>query len=455
MSALQSVNPATGEVLEEVPAFDDAAVEDVLAGSAQAQRHWAGVSVAHRGEALRGLAATLRARESELAGLITAEMGKLLGEARGEVQKSAWACEYYADCAEEFLAPEHIATDASDSYVATQPLGVILAVMPWNFPLWQVMRAAAPALAAGNAMVLKHASNVPRCALAIESAFREAGFPEDLFRALLIPARRVEGVIADRRIRGVTLTGSEAAGRAVAAQAGRHLKKCVLELGGADAFIVLDDADLESTVATAATARFQNCGQSCIAAKRFIVQESVADRFVEAFRAAAEGYAPGDPTDPATRLAPMAREDLRADLHAQAADSVRAGARVVTGVRLPSGAGAYYPASIIDGVGPGMRAWSEELFGPVAAVIRVPDEAEAVAVANGSVYGLGGSVWTADAARGERVALALECGNAFVNGLVKSDPRLPFGGVKDSGYGRELSRLGLHELVNHKTVWIR
>jgi succinate-semialdehyde dehydrogenase/glutarate-semialdehyde dehydrogenase len=318
-----------------------------------------------------------------------------------------------------------------------------------------VFRFAAPALVAGNTGLLKHASNVPRCALAIEDVFAEAGFPAGVFRTLMIESSRVAGVIADPRVQAVTLTGSEPAGRQVAATAGSHLKKTVLELGGSDPFIVLEDADLDLAVEQAVTSRFLNTGQSCIAAKRFIVVEPIADAFVEHFRAAVEALGTGDPLGEASRLGPMARTDLREELHRQVEESIAQGAEAVTGCLIPPGPGAFYPPSILDRVGPGMCAWSEELFGPVASIIRVADEAEAVRVANDTEFGLGGSVWTRDSDRGERIARQLECGCAFVNGLVKSDPRLPFGGIKHSGYGRELSILGMREFLNAKTLWIR
>jgi succinate-semialdehyde dehydrogenase/glutarate-semialdehyde dehydrogenase len=339
--------------------------------------------------------------------------------------------------------------------VAYQPLGTVLAVMPWNFPLWQVFRFLAPTLAAGNTGLLKHASNVPQCALAVEELVRAAGFPAGVFRTLMIESARVADVIADPRVHAVTLTGSEPAGREVAACAGRNLKKSVLELGGSDAFVVLEDADLELTVAGAVTSRFLNAGQSCIAAKRFIIVESVAEGFVQRLAAAMIALQAGDPADERTTLAPLARPDLRDELHRQVQASVAAGARLVTGGEAQSGPGAFYPATLLDHVVPGMPAFDEELFGPVAAVIRVAGETQALALANNSRYGLGGSVWTRDSARGERFARKLQSGAAFVNGIVKSDPRLPFGGIKASGYGRELSLLGIREFVNAKTIWIR
>ncbi|MEW6646750.1 MAG: NAD-dependent succinate-semialdehyde dehydrogenase [Pseudomonadota bacterium] len=453
--AFQSINPANGEWLAEYPAWDSAAIEQALAEAARAAPAWAATPLAERCELMRRAAALLRERREALARTITLEMGKLRREALAEVDKSALGCEYYAEHGPAFLADEEIASDAGRSFVAWQPLGTVLAVMPWNFPLWQVFRFAAPALVAGNSGLLKHASNVPQCALAIEAIFRDAGFPAGVFRTLMISSTQVEGVIRDARVHAVTLTGSEPAGRQVAATAGACLKKSVLELGGSDAFIVLEDAELEWTVQQAVASRFLNGGQSCIAAKRFIVVEAVADAFLPRFQAAVEALRAGDPMDEATTLAPLARPDLRDELHRQVNDSLAAGAVALTGCRPLEGSATYYAPSILDQVRPGMRAYEEELFGPVAIVIRARDEADAVRIANDSRFGLGGSVWTADSARGERVARQLECGCAFVNGLVKSDPRLPFGGIKASGYGRELSLLGMREFVNAKTVWVR
>lgn len=453
--AFRSINPADGATLKVIETWTAAQIDAALDGAAAAAALWSDTPLARRCERLGGLAWILRERLDPLARLITHEMGKLIGESRAEIEKCALACEYYADHAAEFLADEPVASDAGRSLVAYQPLGPVLAVMPWNFPFWQVFRFAAPALAAGNTALLKHASNVPQCALAIEELFRDAGLLPGAFTTLMIEAGQVEAVIADPRVRAVTLTGSEAAGRKVGAAAGRALKKSVLELGGSDAFIVLADADLELAAANAVAARFVNAGQSCIAAKRFIVEEAVADEFVERFRIGVEALRAGDPLDPAVTLAPLARPDLRDELHRQVEESLARGAVAVTGCAPIPGPGAYYHGSILDRVTPGMPAADEELFGPVAAVLRVRDEAEAVELANASRFGLGGSVWTRDAARGERVARRLQCGCAFVNGMVKSDPRLPFGGVKDSGYGRELSRHGMLEFVNAKTVWIR
>jgi len=450
-----SVNPYTGETVWRAEAWDAAGIDTVLAQTAAATPAWAARPVAERCALLRRAAVVLRERASELAGLITLEMGKLAREARAEVEKCAVGCDYYAAHTAAVVADEIIDTDAGRSLVAYQPLGTVLAIMPWNFPLWQVFRFAAPSLAAGNTAVLKHASNVPQCALAIEGVFRDAGFPKDVFRTLMIGASQSEQVIADWRVDAVTLTGSERAGRQVAAAAGQHLKKTVLELGGSDAFVVLEDADLELAVANAVASRFQNAGQSCIAAKRFIVVETLADDFLARFKAAVEALKPGDPAAEGTTLAPLAREDLREALHRQVRASLALGAVAVCGCEPLEGAGFFYAASILDRVMPGMPAYEEELFGPVAAVIRVRGEEEAVAVANASRYGLGGSVWTGDGARGERIARRIQAGACFVNGAVKSDPRLPFGGVKASGYGRELSHHGLREFVNAKTIWIR
>jgi succinate-semialdehyde dehydrogenase/glutarate-semialdehyde dehydrogenase len=449
------VNPLDGRTLAEVDSFTPAVLETALYEASQAATAWSATPIAERCALLQRAAAVLRDHVDDFARLMTLEMGKPIAEARAEIEKSARGCEYYATEGPGFLEDEVIASDAGRSLVTYQPLGTVLAVMPWNFPFWQVFRFAAPALVAGNTGLLKHASNVPQCAQAIETVFAEAGFPQGVFRTLMIPSAQVAAVIEDVRVHAVTLTGSEPAGRQVAATAGSQVKKSVLELGGSDPFIVLEDADLDLAVEQAVVSRFLNTGQSCIAAKRFIVVAAIADEFVARFKTAVEAISMGDPLDETNRLGPMARIDLRDELHEQVVDSLTQGAVAVTGCNPEAGSGAFYQPSIIDHVKPGVRAYREELFGPVATVIRAADEAEAVHIANDTDFGLGGSVWTRDAERGERIARQLQCGCAFVNGMVKSDPRLPFGGVKNSGYGRELSRLGIHEFVNAKTIWIR
>jgi succinate-semialdehyde dehydrogenase/glutarate-semialdehyde dehydrogenase len=449
------VNPADGSALKEVPAFTAGELEEALQSAASAAPAWRATPLADRCALMRGMAAILRGRTDEFARLITLEMGKPIREARAEIGKCAWVCDYFADNGPAFLADEVVESDAGRSLVAFQPLGTVLAVMPWNFPFWQVFRFAAPALVAGNTGLLKHASNVPLCALEIGSLFREAGFPEGVFRSLMIQSSRVARVIEDSRVHAVTLTGSEPAGRQVAAAAGAQIKKTVLELGGSDPFIVLEDADLDLAVDTALASRFINSGQSCIAAKRFIVVKAIADDFIRSFKAGVEALKVGDPMDESTQVGPLARFDLRDELHRQVVKSISQGAVAVTGCSPESGSGAYYQASILDRVRPGVCAYHEELFGPVASIIRAEDEADAIRIANDSNFGLGGSVWTRDNERGERLARQLECGSAFVNGLVKSDPRLPCGGVKKSGYGRELSRYGMLEFVNAKTIWIK
>jgi succinate-semialdehyde dehydrogenase/glutarate-semialdehyde dehydrogenase len=452
---IESINPADGKLIEHFDPMGDAAVRARLAAAARAAADWGARSPAQRCDLLARVAALLCERRDSLAALITREMGKLIGESEAEIDKCAWVARHYAEHAQAYLADEAIDSDAGRSLVACAPLGAVLAVMPWNFPFWQLFRCAAPALAAGNPVLLKHASNVPGCALAIEGLFRDAGAPAGVFATLLIGADRVEPVIADPAVRAVSLTGSDAAGRKVGAIAGTHLKKTVLELGGSDAFVVLDDADVELAAETAVKARFMNAGQSCIAAKRFIIVESVAAGFMERLLAGIEALRPGDPMDRQTTLAPMARADLRDELHAQVNASVGAGAVLVMGGAPLDGPGFFYAPTLLDQVGPGMPAYDDELFGPVAAVIRAADEAHALRIANDSRFGLGGSVWTRDTARGEAFARRMVCGAAFVNGMVKSDPRLPFGGIRDSGHGRELSRLGIRELVNQQTLWVR
>lgn len=452
--SLQSINPATGEILERFKETSGQELDRILATAHAAFLGWRTVPFATRAQRMREAARVLRARTAEYARTMTLEMGKPIVQAEAEVDKCAWVCEYYADHAEAFLAEQPRETDASRSYIRFDPFGPVLAVMPWNFPFWQVFRFAAPALMAGNAGVLKHASNVPRCALAIEEVFRAAGFPHGLFSTVLVGSAAVAALIADPRIVAVTLTGSDRAGSTVAEQAGRELKKTVLELGGSDPFIVFADADLAAAARTAAEARLVNSGQSCIAAKRFIVLEPVADQFLERFRDELRSRRMGDPLARETQVGPQARVDLRETLHQQVEESIKRGAKLLLGGEIPAGKGAFYPPTLLAAVDKGMPAFDEETFGPVAAVIRAKDEADAVRLANDSAFGLGASLWTQDRARAEHMAAQIEAGAIFVNGLVKSDPRLPFGGIKRSGYGRELSEYGIREFVNIKSVWI-
>jgi len=452
--SIQSVNPATGEVLETLEETSAPQIEQILAGAQAAFTEWRARPFAERATLMRAAGHELRTDKAKYALTMTREMGKPITQAEAEVEKCAGTCDYYAERAEALLAEQPRETDASRSYVRFDPLGPVLAVMPWNFPFWQVFRFAAPALMAGNAGILKHASNVPRCALQIEEVFRRAGFPEGLFRAVLVGSSAVKGLIADPRIVAVTLTGSERAGSAVAEQAGRAIKKTVLELGGSDPFIVLADADVDAAARAATEGRLINSGQSCIAAKRFIVVEAVADRFLERFESELASRRMGDPLARETQVGPQARVDLRDQLHHQVEESVKRGARALLGGQIPAGKGAFYPPTLLTAVDKGMPAFDEETFGPVAAVIRAKDETDAIRLANDSPFGLGAALWTRDRARAERLAAQVEAGAVFVNGVVKSDPRLPFGGVKRSGYGRELSEYGIREFVNVKSVWI-
>jgi len=452
---MKSINPATGKLIAEYKEHTMFEVEKILQNVDAAQLHWKKSSFSLRSALMKNAARLLRQKKTEYARLITGEMGKVIREAEAEVEKSAWVCDFYAEKAGEFLADEITDTDAGLSFVAFEPLGTVLAVMPWNFPFWQVFRFAAPALMAGNAGVLKHASNVPGCALAIESVFRDAGFPENIFRTLMIPGSSVEKVIEHDVIKAVTLTGSEAAGSKVAEAAGRNLKKTVLELGGSDPFIVLADADLELCASTAVTARMINSGQSCIAAKRFIVVKEVADQFTELVKQKMAALKTGDPTDPATDSGPLARPDLVEDLKNQIDRSVKMGAKVELGGNKISGEGFYFEPTILTCVTEQMLVFNEETFGPVMAIIIVENEQEAIRAANNSKFGLGGCVWTKDYEKGIAFARQIESGAVFVNGMVKSDPRLPFGGIKKSGYGRELSDYGIKEFVNIKTVWVK
>lgn len=452
---MKAINPTTEELIHDYPEPNVAEVIERLQAAEDAFAAWRRVPIGERSTRLCQLAEVLRHEAPRLARLITEEMGKPIVAAEAEIEKCAVTCDYYGDKATAFLASQTVETDAAKSYVRYDPLGPILAVMPWNFPFWQFFRFAAPAVVAGNVAVLKHASNVPGTALAIPELFEEAGFPSGVMTTLLVPSSRTAELIAHPAIRAVTLTGSDRAGMAVASAAGRHLKKTVLELGGSDPFLVLDDADVTEVAKRAAAARTINSGQSCIAAKRFIVEPAIAEPFVEAFTAAVERLRVGDPMDRATEVGPLARADLLDVLHDQVARSRDAGATLRTGGGRLSRKGYFFAPTVLDHVVPGMPAFDEETFGPVAAVVRATDRDQAIALANRSRFGLGASIHTRDSARAEQLAAEIEAGCVFVNELVRSDPRLPFGGVKDSGYGRELAEAGIREFVNTKTVWIQ
>ena len=450
---ISSINPATGTGVAEFDEHTDAQVERMLQGAVTAQKRWARQPIEVRAAVLTAVARVLRERKAEYARLITTERGKPLAEAEAEIEKCAWTCDHYAQHGPGYLADMPVASNA-ESYVAYDPLGVVLAVMPWNYPFWQFIRFAAPALVAGNGAILKHANNVPQCALALQQALVDAGVPAGLMSTVLIASSRVKALIADARIAAVTLTGSTAVGRQVAAQAGSALKKQVLELGGSDPFIVLADADVAAAARTAVKARFGNCGQSCVSSKRFIVEDAVADAFVAAFVAHTRELVVGDPLDPRTTIGPMARPSLVADLDSQVQRSLAAGARLLTGGAARPGPGCYYEPTILDDVTPDMAAAIEETFGPAAAILRVGDADEAIALANATEFGLAAALWTGDLARARRLVRQIEAGAVFVNGQVVSDARLPFGGIKQSGYGRELGAAGAREFTNTKTVWI-
>jgi succinate-semialdehyde dehydrogenase/glutarate-semialdehyde dehydrogenase len=454
MSSIQSINPATGAVLATFEALDEGALEERLNRAVAAFASWKKTSFKERAALMTHAADLLERDADEVARIMALEMGKPLRDARGEALKSARGCRYYAEHAESFLRDEEVVTEAKRSYIRYEPLGPVLAIMPWNFPFWQVFRFAGPALMGGNVALLKHAPNVPQCALAIEGIFARAGFPDGVFQNLFIETERVAGLIADPRVRAVTLTGSERAGRDVAARAGAALKKSVLELGGSDPFIVMPSANLDAAVSTAVKSRMGNTGQSCIAAKRIIVADEIANEFVSRFVVALLALKVGDPTDPATDLGPMARPDLVDGLEAQVQATVAAGALVVTGGKRLAGPGNFYPPTVLVEVPHDSPAACEELFGPVASVFRVRNIDEAIRLANDTNYGLGASVWTTDANEQARFANEIEAGQVFVNAMVISDPRVPFGGVKNSGYGRELGIHGIHEFVNAKTVWV-
>ncbi|NPA36474.1 MAG: NAD-dependent succinate-semialdehyde dehydrogenase [Chlorobi bacterium] len=453
---LKSFNPAKEELNQSYPAHQLDEVDEILDKSVLAFKEWRETRFEERAELLRNTADILRRKKDELARIITIEMGKHIRESVAEIEKCAWVCEYYADNGAGFLVKESVQTNASESYVSYRPLGPVLAIMPWNFPFWQVFRFAAPALMGGNTGLLKHASNVPGCSIAIEEVIEEAGFPDNVFRSLLIPSNKVDMVIKDKRVKAVTLTGSTPAGKSVAALAGKYLKKTVLELGGSDPYIILEDADLELAVNACVTGRLINAGQSCIGAKRFVAVDAVYDRFEEMFLEKMKQVRYGDPFEETVDIGPLARNNLREELQVQVDMSVEKGARLLIGGEIPEVPGYYYPPTVLSDVKPGMPAYHDELFGPVASLIRAKDEADAIRIANDTSFGLGGAVFTQNIERGKEIAeFEIEAGSCFVNDFVRSDPRLPFGGIKGSGYGRELSHFGMKEFQNIKTVYIK
>jgi succinate-semialdehyde dehydrogenase / glutarate-semialdehyde dehydrogenase len=453
---LKSINPLNGEVIHEYDEFQMGDIDACLDNAVAVYYQWRQSPVAIRVGLLNNLAAKLIEKKEGLAFVISMEMGKPIVESRAEIEKCAWVCRYYAENAELFMARVHVPTEAARSFISFQPLGPVLAIMPWNFPFWQVFRFAAPALLAGNTILLKHASNVPACAIAIEQLFEEAGFPSKCFQTLLISSRKVETVITDKRIQAVTFTGSTPVGRTVGELCGRNLKKAVLELGGSDPYIILADADVERAAEICVKARIMNAGQSCISAKRFIVEEPVYEHFERLVLQKMDAIIMGDPFDEATQLGPLARNNIRLDLEMQVNKSLSRGARLLMGGDHPDSFGNFYPPTVLTDVVPGMPAYQEELFGPVASLIRVANEQEAIFVANDTTFGLGAAIFTADIEKGQWIAEhELEAGTCFVNDFVRSDPRLPFGGINESGYGRELSYFGLHEFMNIKTIVVR
>jgi succinate-semialdehyde dehydrogenase/glutarate-semialdehyde dehydrogenase len=454
--ALRSINPATEEVIQEFEELNDQQIEQKLAAALDAFGKWREVPFEERAKLMRRAGEVLRAQKSELAATMTSEMGKTLKAAAAEVEKCAATCDYYADNAAKFLAPEKLETDAGESYARFDPIGVVLAVMPWNFPLWQVFRFAAPALMAGNIGLLKHASNVQLSAQAIERVFAEAGFPAGAFANLAVGSAKVDAIIRDQRIKAVTLTGSEYAGSQVAKTAGEMIKKTVLELGGSDPFIVLADADIDAAAKTAAATRLQfNAGQSCISAKRFIVEAAVAEEFTVKLKAAIEQEVVGDPTKPETTVGPLVNEQAVIDIDKQVQDSIKKGAKLICGGQRPAGKGYYYTPAVLTDITKDMPVFAEEVFGPVLPVIIAKDSDQAIRIANDSPYGLASTIFSGDTAAARQMAERIESGAVFINGQVKSDPRLPFGGIKQSGYGRELSHYGIKEFVNIKTVWVK
>jgi succinate-semialdehyde dehydrogenase/glutarate-semialdehyde dehydrogenase len=452
---MKSIYPFNNKLILEYPEMDQDEILASIHKNFLAWQQWNTTGFSQRKERMLLAAQVLRKRKKEFSELITLEMGKRIEESRQEIEKCAWVCEHYANHAEHILSEEPLESDASRSLAAFQPIGPVLAIMPRNFPFWQVFRFAAPALMAGNSALLKHASNVQGCSLAIESIFEEAGFPENLFKSLVISSSPIESIIANDKVRAATITGSDGAGRQVASIAGKYLKKTVLELGGSDAFIVCEDADLDLAAQNAAASRMICSGQSCIAAKRFIVVRNLADEFIDKMKERFEALKPGDPMEESTNLAPLAKPDLVEAIEKQVNQSIEMGARVITGGKRLESEGNFFAPTIMTNLTSEMPFYREETFGPVAAVITVEDEVEAIEVANNTKFGLGASVWTKDADKGRKMASLIESGSVFINGIVKSDPRLPFGGIKNSGYGRELSGYGIKEFVNIKTIWIK
>ena len=452
---ITTVNPYSGKVIAEYPEIDSSRLEALLEKAHEVWNRWKASPFQQREVLFSNMAKMLRAKKEDYAKLITNEMGKILVESRSEVEKCAWLCEYYAEHAEKMLLPEYFNTDASQSFVRFDPVGIVYGIMPWNFPFWQVLRAAVPTMMAGNAFVLKHAPNVTGTAVAIEQLFGEAGFPEHLFTHLIIPIELSEQVIAHPFVEGVTLTGSQRAGRAVAAQAGKYLKKSVLELGGSDPYIVLKDAEFNESCKTGVCSRFLNGGQVCISAKRFIVEAPVLEQFIAEQKRLLENMVLGDPMNEATDMGPMARIDLLENIERQVQKSVERGAKIITGGHRINESSLFYAPTLITNVHKGMPVYDEETFGPVSVVIAAKDADDAVQIANDTSYGLGASIWTQDLELAEKLAANVEAGAVFVNGMTKSDPRLPFGGTKRSGYGRELAYMGIREFVNAKTVWIK
>ena len=453
--AIETINPANNQLVKSFDEYSSERVSQIIEKAQSAFLTWREISFMERSKLMFNAANVLRNNKSKYAEIMTIEMGKPITQAIAEVEKCAWVCDYYAENAESFLSEEFIQTDASESYVQFDPLGIVLAVMPWNYPFWQVLRFAAPALMAGNVALLKHASNVPMSALAIEEVFSEAGFPKNVFNTLLIGSKQVQDVIENPFVKAATLTGSEPAGKAIASSAGKELKKTVMELGGSDPFIILNDANIKEAVKDGVTARILNNGQSCIAAKRFIMVEEIANEFETEFVKRMKELVVGDPMDDNTELGPIAREDLLEELDWQVKETVKQGGKILTGGERVDREGAFYQPTVLRNVKKGMLAYSEELFGPVAIMIRAKDENDAIEIANDTPFGLGASIWTSNIKKAKILTKQIDSGAVFINGFVKSDPRLPFGGVKTSGYGRELSHYGIKEFVNIKTIWIK